>query len=72
MHYPAVIEAGVLNLQLNVHFTIQPNFWWSTLSSLSLGWSPPSSSSSLWGTGGDSPQPPVPEAKVGDHCRPGH
>ncbi|PFX25764.1 MAP kinase-activating death domain protein [Stylophora pistillata] len=37
--------------------------WWNTLSSLSLGWSAPSASSSTWGTGADFTQPPVPEAK---------
>ncbi|KAJ7370994.1 DEATH domain [Desmophyllum pertusum] len=40
-----------------------PKLCGNTLSSLSLGWSAPSASSSTWGTGADSTQPPVPEAK---------
>ncbi|XP_068760950.1 MAP kinase-activating death domain protein-like isoform X2 [Montipora capricornis] len=40
-----------------------PKLWWNTLSSLSLGWSAPSSSSSTWSTGTDSTQSPLPEAK---------
>ena len=53
--------------KLALPYMPQPKLWWSTLSSLSLGWSAPSPSSSTWGTGADLTQPPAsPEAKVGD------
>ena len=53
--------------KLALPYMPQPKLWWSTLSSLSFGWSAPSPSSSTWGTGADSTQPPAsPEAKVGD------
>ena len=64
--WPSLFCVRMLFTKLALHHMLQP-LWWNTLSSLSLGWSAPSASSSTWGTGADLTQPPVPEAKVGDH-----